>query len=301
MTFRETKILKNFDYPVACIDMNLSESGNFLVSIGTYKPSVKIHDLQNISQKSNRHLESEPLKVISLDRNAEKLCILRIDRYVEFHVKYGMHERIRMPKTCYDLKLNKFNRDIIAAGKSPELYRFNLEKGEFVKSYTSSLNSIKSIDINSTHGLIGYCDDKIIEFIDQRTGKIVNTSFFDYEFSTFEFSNNGLNFGVGAENGQVFKFDLRSKIPINNYTHESRINKIKMVNKNLISSDKNAIKIFKEGKIETINIEKPINTFEIDGGVVFVGMDDVNMKTYVSCDFGEIPNWCNIIKVDDEI
>lgn len=52
MTFRETKILKNFDYPVACIDMNLSESGNFLVSIGTYKPSVKIHDLQNNHKKA---------------------------------------------------------------------------------------------------------------------------------------------------------------------------------------------------------------------------------------------------------
>lgn len=302
MGFKETKIIKNFDYPTACLDMNLSESGNFLVSIGTYKPSVKIHDLTNIAQKSNRHLEAEPMKVLSLTKNCEKLALLRIDRYVEFHVKYGMHERIRMPKLCYDLKFNKFSGDIIACGNSNNIFRFNLIDGKFCTPYDTSLKCIMEIDINSVHSLVGYCGKNNVEFLDQRSSKIVSTTEHNENFLHMAFSNNGINFVVGTENGEILVFDLRSRNPLYKYNHKESVRKVKMIEKKIISIDKHTVMIYKDGEIvDKIPVNVPINTFEVNGGIIFLGLDDINMRTYYSTDFGDIPDWCNIIKVDENL
>lgn len=302
MIFKESKILKNFDYPVACLDMCLSESGNYLGSIGTYKPSVKIHDLTNISQKSNRHLEAEPMKLISLSKNLEKLAILRVDRYVEFHVKYGMHERIRMPKLCYDMKYNKFDCNLLTCGKSNEIFRFDLKEGKFSNSYTSSSNCLTSLDINSVHGLIGYCGNKIIEFIDQRSEQIISTTKTYDELSQISFSCNGINFCTGSEKGVVKMYDLRSKKDLHFYNHKSNIRKVKMVNKSIVSADLNEFVVFSDEKIiDRIKTDNPINTFEVDGGVIFLGLDDSAMRTYYSVEFGDIPDWCNVLKVDENI
>ncbi|KAK6089891.1 hypothetical protein P3W45_001094 [Vairimorpha bombi] len=302
MTFKETKILKNFNYPVACLDMCLSESGKYLGSIGTYKPSVKIHDLTNISQKSNRHLEAEPIKIVSLSKNIEKLALLRVDRYVELHVKYGMHERIRMPKLCYDMKYNKFNCQLLASGKSNELYRFDLIEGKFCDSYITTLDFVTSLDINLVHGLVGYCGDKKIEFIDQRNCEVVSTTNIDESLSQMSFSSNGINFCTGSDQGDVKIYDLRSKKEFYTYKHESEIRKVKMIEKSVVSADKNELVIFSDGKIfDKIRTDCPINTFETDGGVIFLGLDESAMRTYFSTEFGNIPDWCNVIKVDDNI
>ncbi|WUR04780.1 ribosome biogenesis protein ENP2 [Vairimorpha necatrix] len=298
MKFKESKIIKNFDYPVACQDMHLSESGNFLASVGTYKPSVKIHDLVNIAQKSDRHLESDALKILSLTKNCEKLALLRVDRYIEFHVKYGMHERIRVPKMCYDLKMNNFNANLLACGKSPDIYRFDLLEGRFVESYKTNLQKIMSCDINNVHGLIGYCGDKKIEFIDQRSEEIISTVE-DEDLVNLSFSENGLNFATGSAPGQVKIFDLRSKKELNIYAHKESIRKIKMVGKSVVSVDKEEVIIFSENEIiDRINVECPINTFDILGGVIFLGLDDLNMRTFYCSDFGFIPDWFRAIKVE---
>lgn len=302
MKFKETKIIKNFDYPVACLDMSISESGNFLASIGTYKPSVKIHDLINIAQKSNRHLEAEPLKIISIDKNCEKLALLRVDRYVEFHVKYGMHEKIRMPKMCYDLKLNKFNGELLACGKSSEIFRFDLIGGKFNNSYNTSLEVVMSADINTKHGLIGYCGNNMIEFIDQRDPCIVSSMKYKDNFLQFAFSENGINFSTGSYDGTVKLFDLRSTNELSSYKHEKEVRKVKMVGKSIISIDQNELCVYSNGTIfDKIHFSVPINTFDVDGGVIFLGMDDKVMKTIYCTDFGEIPEWCHVIKVDENL
>lgn len=302
MTFKEIKILKNFDYPVSCLDMCLSESGKYLGSIGTYKPSVKIHDLTNISQKSNRHLEAEPMKIVSLSKNLEKLAILRVDRYVEFHVKYGLHERIRMPKLCYDLKYNKFNCQLLACGKSNELYRFDLTEGRFCDPYLTTLDCVTNLDVNLVHGLIGYCGNKKIEFIDQRNCEVVSTTLIDENLSQMSFSSNGISFCTGSELGDVKIYDLRSKNETFSYKHESEIRKIRMIGRSVVSADKNELVIFSDVKIfDRIKTDCPINTLEIDGGIIFLGTDDSDMRTYFSTEFGEIPDWCNVIKVDENI
>jgi len=116
------------------------------------------------------------------------------------------------------------------------------------------------------------------------------------------FSNNGLNFVVGTENGEILVFDLRSKNPLYKYNHKESVRKVKMIEKKIISIDKHTVMIYKDGEIvDKIPVNVPINTFEVNGGIIFLGLDDINMRTYYSTDFGDIPDWCNIIKVDENL
>ncbi|KAF9764143.1 Nucleolar protein 10 [Nosema granulosis] len=300
MIFSEIHQIKNFEYSVACTDMKLSESKKILTSIGTYRPSVKTHDLFNLSQKTERHLESDAVRVEPLDKDAEKLCVLRVDRFLEFHAKYGMHDRIRMPSLCFDVKLNKFKANVLCVGKSNEVYRFCLEKGRFESPYLTTIKAINSVSINNVHGLIGLCGEKKIQFIDQRTSSIVSSTQFEHDFTSMDFSENGIFFSTGTTEGDVMYFDLRSKTPLGRHSHQGEIKKIQVVGRNTISTDDSSIKIFREEVVlGEIKLRERINTFETCGGVIFVGCDSPNMKTFYSTEFGDIPSWCKIVKTEE--
>lgn len=300
MIFSEIHQIKNFEYSVCCTDMKLSESKKVLTSIGTYRPSVKTHDLFNLSQKTERHLESDAVRVEPLDKDAEKLCVLRVDRYLEFHAKYGMHERVRLPILCYDVKLNKFNANVLSCGKSNKIYGFSLEQGRFVNPYLTTMSSIASLSINKVHGLVGACGHNSIQFIDQRSSSVISCSKFDFEFTSLDFSENGLNFSVGSSQGDVFLFDLRSKERLASHRLSGEIKKVQMVGRNTISTDSTKVLISREGEVlgEIVTGDK-INTFESCGGVIFIGCDSPEMKSFYSSEFGDIPEWCKIVKTEE--
>lgn len=297
MKFTEIEQIKNFEYSVACTDMTLSESKKILVSIGTYRPAVKTHDLINLTQKTERHLEFEPLRVECLDREGEKLCILREDSVLEFHAKYGLHEKVKLPRKSYDLKFNKFNSEILSGGFK-NIYRFNLEHGKFMKPYLTTILP-SSISLNTVHGLIGLCGQNKIQFIDQRISKVISSTEHPFEFTSMDFSENGINFSVSSEEGNVLFFDLRSKINLNQIKHEGPIKKVKVRRKTTISCDRTSLQISNNDQNTILNMNVPINTFEICDGVLFVGCDSPKLKTFYSSGFGEIPEWCKIVKVEE--
>lgn len=80
---------------------------------------------------------------------------LQNDRYVEFHAAHGRHYRLRIPRFGYDMKYHNASCDLFVVGASSEIYRLNLERGQFLQSLkTQSTSSVNRCEINPDHHLI---------------------------------------------------------------------------------------------------------------------------------------------------
>lgn len=110
------------------------------------------------------------------------MVFLQCDRYIEFHSAEGKYYRLRMPKFGRDMKYHNFSCDLYLVGaryvrfestldiectrrkinacnfylrvSSSELYRLNLEKGQYQTSFVSRCSEITKVTINPTYGLV---------------------------------------------------------------------------------------------------------------------------------------------------
>ena len=100
--------------------------------------------------------------------------LLECDRNVEFHTASGVYHKLRIPRFGRDMKYNKGTCDLYLVGASPEIYRINLERGQFLEPYKSSVSEINKCEINPVHQLL-LCgsDEGIIEAWDPRVRECV--------------------------------------------------------------------------------------------------------------------------------
>ncbi|KAH9410968.1 hypothetical protein HK407_09g13820 [Ordospora pajunii] len=290
MKFANIEMVRDLGYTAASFDMAVSEDGKCLVSIGSYKPSVKIYDLVNLSLKVERHLEAEPLRVIPLAQDASKICVLKRDRSLELHAKYGFHESIKMPSICLDACFNKFKAEVMCAGVGPDVYRFNLEQGRFLKSQGTTIQEILCICMCEANGLICVGGDNKIQFIDQRSKEVFRTV--DYSETPFSmcFSSSGMELGVGTEEGSVYLHDLRARKEICKVSHEGSVRKVGFNGKILVSIGGKAMKcIDRAGMIGEYAGDVGMSCFACAGGFMFIGFDNGEIREVISEELGEIP------------
>lgn len=102
------------------------------------------------------------------------MVFLQCDRYIEFHAAYGRYYRLRIPKYGRDMKYHFPSCDLFVVGASTDVYRLNLERGQFQVSYNTSASSINKCEINNVHGLL-FCgtQDGTVEAWDPRTKTLV--------------------------------------------------------------------------------------------------------------------------------
>ena len=53
------EIIQEFDFPVSSQCLRISEDGNYIVATGIYPPRIKIYDLNEMTLKVERGLDSE--------------------------------------------------------------------------------------------------------------------------------------------------------------------------------------------------------------------------------------------------
>ena len=63
-----------------------------------YPPSVKVFQLDQLAMYFERRFDNEIIDFIMLEDDWKKMAFLRADRYIEFHSRFGLHEKIRVPK-----------------------------------------------------------------------------------------------------------------------------------------------------------------------------------------------------------
>lgn len=290
------KVMQDFKFPVSSVDMALPEDKRHVLSVGIYKPSVRIYDLNSLALKTERHLESDALKITPLSEDGSKLCVLRNDRVIEFHAKYGRHENVKTPTLCYDICFNKFKAELMAGGKGRNVYRFNLEQGRFLNSYPTTIEDVCSVSMNIANGLIAIAGDKEIQFIDQRSKKTVKTVEYEESPSALAFSDNGIDFGVGTSEGIVYLHDLRSRKELLKNKHGTGVKKVLFSGKMLLSMDKDVLRVSGgSGILGEYKSESEMNCFECDEGVILIGMNNGEMKTVLSEALGRIPSWFKMV------
>ncbi|KAI6656847.1 Nucleolar protein 10 [Oopsacas minuta] len=311
---RRIQLLQDFDMPVSSSQVNVSPDGNFIIATGVYKPCVKCYDVNELSLKFERGLDSEVLKFCILSEDYSKLAFLQTDRYVELHVKSGTYFRVRVPRFGRDIAYHPPSCELHVVGASPEVYRLNLELGRFMSPLLTQSSSNNVCTFNPDHFLLAVGNqDGVVECWDPRSkvraGSLHLTDSF-YEFGSGPSFKPGvtaleydgaLSLGVGTSSGQVLLYDIRSTKPliIKDHNYELPIKDIAFhKDMNLVlSADSKCLKLWhRDNAAPYVSIEPANDVTNLcylpNSGLVLMACLDAKMLAYYIPSIGKAPKWC---------
>eukprot|EP00656_Telonema_subtile_P029394 TRINITY_DN32539_c0_g1_i1.p1 TRINITY_DN32539_c0_g1~~TRINITY_DN32539_c0_g1_i1.p1 ORF type:complete len:206 (-),score=58.71 TRINITY_DN32539_c0_g1_i1:62-679(-) len=128
---KRIELIQHLEFPVASQNIRMSPDGTHLLATGVHSPRFNVYDLKELTLKFERFLTCECVKMCILGEDWKKVALLHADRTVEFHAQYGSHFKIRVPKAGRDMCYMPANSELLVGGAGPELYRLNLEQGQF--------------------------------------------------------------------------------------------------------------------------------------------------------------------------
>ncbi|KAL6122409.1 hypothetical protein NUSPORA_00539 [Nucleospora cyclopteri] len=249
------------NFPVSCNDLDCKY--NKLVAVGTYKPSVKLFEINKHSMKYERHSINDLIKGKFLEET--KFVLLRRDKTLEFHLSTGLYETVKLEGYCRDISV--INKQLMICGKKIEI--LDLEKAV----YASQIEiEGEGISINPENGLIGIFNDNTLYFIDSRTNKTVftkNTSKINC------IASKEYLFAIGT-NQSVEEFDFRNPEKYNWQKKEKT--EVVLYNKNakLIFAGEHLL-IYDDIKID---FNARINCLSCNNDFLFVGGEKEEIETY---------------------
>ncbi|XP_046961647.1 nucleolar protein 10 [Vanessa cardui] len=311
---RRIELIQEFDMPGVSTSLRVSKDGQYIMATGIYKPRIKCFDVNNLSLKFERCLDSEVVTFEILSEDYTKIVFLQCDRYVEFHVGHGRHFRLRVPHFGRDMKYHRPSCDLIVVGASNEVYRLNLELGQFLAPYVTKATEINCCSVNEEHGLLVFgTESGHVEAWDPRTKSrqgildcALHCSDAEYRntsvpsISAVKF-NGALQMGVGTSSGHVLLYDIRSSKPLLVKDHMNEI-PIKCIEFHkqmdyVYSMDANVVKIWdiNTGKQYT-NIESSVDFNDLcvipNTGLSMMAVEDQKMQIYYIPSLGPAPRWC---------
>lgn len=242
------ELLQDFGFEEASQCVRVSEDGEWVMSTGTYKPQIHVHNLSQLALSFQRHTSclNQTFQLLSSDYT--KSIHLQTDRFVELHTAGGLHYSTRIPRFGRDLVYDRHSAEALIPSVgvnqegSGEVYRLNLEVGRFMKSYeidvggddmtTAGAGSLQgginagSVNCGSiaetSHNLLAFGTSLgTVEFWDPRSRNRVgilsapNDAFEGRsEISALQFNPSGLELATGNSSGLVHLYDLRSPVPL---------------------------------------------------------------------------------------
>lgn len=321
---RRIELIQEFDMPGVSTSLRVSKDGQYIMATGIYKPRIKCYDVNNLSLKFERCLDAEVVKFEILSEDYKKIVFLQCDRYVEFHVGHGRHYRLRVPRFGRDISYHKPSCDLFVVGASSEVYRLNLELGQFLAPYLTKATEINCCSVNEDHGLliIG-TEGGLVEAWDPRTKTRQGILDCALHCSDSEFKNGilsaittlkfdgPLTMGVGTSTGHVLLYDLRSSKPLIVKDHMNEL-PIKALNFHqqmhyVYSMDASVVKIWDKntGKQYT-SIESSVDFNDLcvipNTGLSMMAVEDQKMQIYYIPSLGPAPRWCAFLdNLTDEL
>lgn len=310
---RRIELIQDFEMPGVSTSIKVSRDGQFILATGIYKPRVKCFEVNNLSLKFERCFDSEAVTFEILSDDYSKVVFLQCDRYIEFHVSHGRYYRLRIPKFGRDMKYHYPTCDLFVVGASSDIYRLNLERGQFMTPFTSESAAINKICMNEVHNLI-MCGNQEgrVEAWDPRSKSRVGS--LDCAFSCVNENkglegfpsvtalkcNGALQMAVGTATGQVLLYDIRSDKPfyIKDHMYGQPIKDIDFHYQDelIYSMDASAVKIWDKnnGKLFT-SIEAAIEHNNLcvvpNTGLLFIANENTKMQTYYIPSLGPAPRW----------
>ncbi|XP_039950902.1 nucleolar protein 10 [Bactrocera tryoni] len=310
---RQIELIQDFDMPGVCTSIRMSPDQQYILATGTYKPRVKCFEVSNLSIKFERCFDSEVTTFEAISDDYSKLVFLQCDRFVEIHSASGRHYRLRIPRFGRDMKYHKPSCDLFVVGTTRDIYRLNLERGQFLQPFETDASCNNACDINPEHQLlIVGSKEGTVEAWDPRSKtrvgtldvaiKLPGTKTFP-SVSALKFKN-GLQMGVGTASGHVLLYDIRAQAPLLVKDHLNKV-PVKRIafnpsHQTVYSLDDAMLKLWDENTGKQVAYIESATTFNDfctipETGMVFLAQEDVKMLTYYVPSMGPAPRWCSFL------
>ncbi|KAL4267834.1 WD repeat NOL10/ENP2 family protein [Pleurotus pulmonarius] len=324
------ELIQGFEFPEASIKVKTTRDGHHAVATGTYKPQIKVWDLDQLSQKFERHSESENVDFILLSDDWTKSIHLQNDRTVELHTQGGFHYRTRIPKFGRSLAYHLPSCDTYLSASGNEIYRLNLDLGRFMNPLVlagDDILGVNVVDINPAHHLLAFGIDGngSVQFWDPRSrsevgilrvprGRLVSPQDITSVLGVTAISSrsDGLSYAIGTSTGHTLLYDIRAARPfaVKDQGYGLPVRTVSWIEGGsrmagdgmVLSADKKVIKIWEKNdasaNFASITPASDLNhVHHIPGsGVLVTANESIQMGTYYIPQLGPAPKWASFLE-----
>uniref|UniRef100_A0A7E4VEQ6 Nucleolar protein 10 n=1 Tax=Panagrellus redivivus TaxID=6233 RepID=A0A7E4VEQ6_PANRE len=320
------RLVQDFGFPDLSTAIALTPDGQYILGSGVYKPSLKLFDVNELSQKYEHGLDADAIDILPISDDYRKMIVLEVDRYCEIFSNGYRYYRFRFPRYNRAMVFSEESSDLIVVGAGPHVYRFNLEAGQFLQPMESSVPSFNCCALSKHHQLLltGSTDGRI-EAFDHRDRNSVGlldcalSTITDYDHvfarSTPQITSvafkDALHFAAGTSTGHVLLYDLRSSKPLLVKDHNMGLPithlDFQKDEEVVMSMDSRMLKFWDEstGKpIGAIEPGVPLTKFirYPDSGLFFFAAEAPEMLQYFVPNIGPAPKWCyHLESIVDEL
>ncbi len=238
-TLGQLELIQDFTFPQAANRIKTTPDGLYAVGTGTYKPMIKVWDLEGLTEKFTRVTEAENVDFVMLSTDWTKSLHLQADRSVSVHTQGGLHHSLRLPMYGRCVAYHSPSCEALVGCTGAQVHRLNLEEGRFMTPLTvgggrKDLEGINCVDVNPRHGLWALGLDGVttrqIEFWDPRsrstltalslpsaallpTGGAGSAGAAVGITALASHPSDGLSLAVGTSTGHTLLYDVRSPAP----------------------------------------------------------------------------------------
>eukprot|EP00123_Amoebidium_parasiticum_P006757 comp17635_c0_seq1/m.17381 comp17635_c0_seq1/g.17381 ORF comp17635_c0_seq1/g.17381 comp17635_c0_seq1/m.17381 type:complete len:668 (-) comp17635_c0_seq1:63-2066(-) len=306
------QLLQDFDFPCAATRIKMSPNQQYIMATGVYKPRVRCYETAELAMKFERHMDSEVVQFQILSEDYRKMVFLQADRHVEMHAAYGRYFRTRIPKFGRDLAYHHGTCELYMAASGNEIYRLNLDQGQFMASLQGGSREYNVVKINPVHQfvVVGSIDGRVEAWDPRSRERIgvldipvaINEGVLE-EITALRFHHDGLSLGVGTSGGQVLLYDVRANRPMLTKDHQYGypIKDLKFhTSGRVISTDTKVVKIWERNTGDNFTSIEPsadINDVCVaeGSGLIMTANEDKDMNAYYIPDLGPAPKWCHFL------
>ncbi|SPO04865.1 probable nucleolar protein 10 [Cephalotrichum gorgonifer] len=325
------ELLQDFHFESASVAIRISDDGNWIMSTGTYKPQMHIHNVRELSLSYARHTTSLNTSFQILSSDYSKSIHLQSDRKVEFHTPMGLHYETRVPRYGRDIIYDRHSTEALIpavgydADGHGEVFRMNLEQGRFMRSYQIDIGEAQAgeglqggIDAGcvnvaaiaeTTHNLLAFGTSiGTVEFWDPRSkARVARLAGQNGQVTALDFSPTGLSIATGSSNGIIQLFDLRRPVPLLTKDQGYGFAVHKLIHmttasqeKKILSADKKIIKIWDEADGEPWTSAEPeVDINDVawckDSGLLLTANEGESQHAFFIPQLGPAPKWCTFL------
>ncbi|KAG6816772.1 hypothetical protein H0H87_003035 [Tephrocybe sp. NHM501043] len=329
------ELIQGFEFPEASNRIKSTRDGHHVVATGTYKPQIRVWDLDQLSIKFERHTDAENVDFVLLSDDWTKSIHLQNDRTLELHTQGGHHYRTRIPRFGRSLAYHFPSCDAYVAASGHEIYRLNLDQGRFMNPLVltgedGDVAGVNVIDINPSHQLLafGIEGDGTVQFWDPRSRCSVGTLQLpgnrlfqtgvqvggsgDLSITAISSRSDGLSYAIGTSTGHTLLYDIRAARPfaLKDQGYGLAVKHVAWIDGGsrmagdgmVISADKKVIKIWDRNtpSVNFVSIT-PANDLNdlhhVPGsGLLMTANEGIQMATYYIPQLGPAPKWASFLE-----
>lgn len=327
------ELLQDFEFEEASQCIQISEDGDWVMSTGTYKPQMHVHNLPQLALSFARHTNSLNHSFVLLSTDYSKSIHLQIDRRIELHTPMGCHYEVRLPRYGRHVVYDRTSTEALipsvgldADGKG-EVFRLNMELGRFMKSYQVDVGGDDATTGGGLQGGIGVggvntaaiAEDShnllafgtslgTVEFWDSRSkARIAVLGGHEGEVTALDFASNGLSIATGSSTGMMQIFDMRRPTALLKKDHGYGFPVKKLIHmttasqeKKILSADKRIVKIWDEADGEPwTSVEPVVDLNDVawckDTGMILTANEGKQQHSFFVPQLGPAPKWCSFL------